>query len=260
MPTRLKKFLESDLDGMILAYAGIHRLGLKSEISHLISADIMVPAVGQGAVALETRVEDKEVLAMTATLNHYETSRCVAAERAFLKRLEGGCQVPIGALATIDGDSIRLDGMVSSLDGAVMFRDQTTGTMPDAEALGSGLAEALIERGAEDLLAEAVLVELEGDEPAGRAVAHRERLTVDNTANAATDNRHLERKDRRDVDDGVPRHGRPITVELERDSVVAVLDTEPLASAEGSGTSRLPGNEGGGHGLLPSLIILADDG
>ncbi|CAN5392279.1 hydroxymethylbilane synthase [soil metagenome] len=157
VPTRLNKYLESELDGMILAYAGLQRLNLRGEFSHLISTEMMLPAVGQGAVAVEVRNDDKVVLEMASKLNHSETSLCVAAERAFLKRLEGGCQVPIGALATIDGDSIKLDGMVSSLDGSVMYRDTKTGGIADSQRLGIGLAESLIGRGAEQLLAEARL-------------------------------------------------------------------------------------------------------
>jgi hydroxymethylbilane synthase len=155
VPTRLNKYLDSQLDGMILAYAGIHRLNLASDICHLIPTDKMLTAVGQGAIAVETRTDDEEILGLASALDHRMTRLCVTAERAFLRRLQGGCQVPIGALASVKNDSISLDGMVSSLDGSVMFRESLTGRTGDAERTGLNLAELLIEMGAEELLAQA---------------------------------------------------------------------------------------------------------
>ncbi|MEO7539760.1 MAG: hydroxymethylbilane synthase [Pyrinomonadaceae bacterium] len=152
VPTRLRKFDESDLDGMILAYAGMYRLGFRERISQLIPFDIMLPAVGQGAVAIEVRGSDSEVLEIIARLNDVPTRICITAERAFLRRLEGGCQVPIGAHATLDGDAITLEGMVGSLDGTVVFRALDTGLAVDAEVIGIGLAESLIDQGAADVL------------------------------------------------------------------------------------------------------------
>lgn len=152
VPTRLRKFDESDLDGMVLAYAGIHRLGLGERISQIIPFDTMLPAVGQGAVAIEVRADDGEVLELAAKLNDESTHRCIVAERAFLRRLEGGCQVPIGAHATIDGGQVKLEGMVGSLDGSVVFRESLNGAVSDAENIGIKLAESLIGKGAVELL------------------------------------------------------------------------------------------------------------
>jgi hydroxymethylbilane synthase len=155
VPTRLDKYLQSDMEGMILAYAGIHRLGLDSEICHLIPIQTMLPAVGQGAVAVEIRVGDEPIREMMAALDHLPTRRCVTAERAFLRRLEGGCQVPIGAICEIRSESIRLEGMVGDLDGSVIFRETLSGSAEDGERVGTVLAETLIGLGAERLLDEA---------------------------------------------------------------------------------------------------------
>src|SRR5437868_10130266 len=103
----------------------------------------MLPAVGQGAVALEVRSSDDAVQAMVAKLDHAPTGVCVTAERAFLRRLEGGCQVPIGAYAIIDGENLRLEGMVGSLDGRVVYRESLEGTPLEADELGIRLAELL---------------------------------------------------------------------------------------------------------------------
>ncbi|CAN5530835.1 hydroxymethylbilane synthase [soil metagenome] len=154
VPTRLMKFDESDLDGMILAYAGVHRLGLGEGVSHLIPFDVMLPAVGQGVVAIEIRDGDETVRAVVATLDHKSTRQCVTAERAFLRQLEGGCQVPIGAHATITENDLRLEGMVGGLDGAVVFRERLSGDAENAEAIGVELAEILIGKGAAILLEE----------------------------------------------------------------------------------------------------------
>jgi len=152
VPTRLKKFDESNLDGVILAYAGLKRLGFESRISEVIPFNIMVPAVGQGAIAVEVREKDKQTIEILEKLEHRQTRVCVTAERAFLRTLEGGCQVPIGAHAFLEGGQIVLEGVVGSLDGTMVFRKKTTGR--DAESLGTDLAEALIEKGAGRLLEE----------------------------------------------------------------------------------------------------------
>lgn len=152
VPTRLRKFNESDLDGMVLAYAGVYRLGLGERISELVPFEIMLPAVGQGAVAIEIRSDDERTAKAVAILNHEPTRICITAERAFLRRLEGGCQVPIGAHATLDGDSVVLEGLVGSLDGTVIFRERISGKLADADSLGIKLAESLIALGARELL------------------------------------------------------------------------------------------------------------
>jgi len=146
--TRLKKFDESELSGMILAYAGLHRLGFGERVNQLIPFEVMLPAVGQGAVAIEIRERDKKTANIIGGLNDHTTNLCVTAERAFLRKLEGGCQVPIGAMATLDGDSLKLEGMVGSLDGSVAFRESIMGRAIDPGLLGIQLADKLIERGA----------------------------------------------------------------------------------------------------------------
>jgi hydroxymethylbilane synthase len=152
LPTRFRKFDESELDGMILAYAGIYRLSFEERISQIIPFKIMLPAVGQGAVAVEVRKDDPRIAEVVVKLNHAETYTCITAERAFLRRLEGGCQVPIGAHATLEGQNVMLEGMVGTLDGTVVFREAMSGLAENAEALGTELANSLIEMGARELL------------------------------------------------------------------------------------------------------------
>jgi hydroxymethylbilane synthase len=152
VPTRIKKFEESDLDAMILAFAGVHRLNLDAHISQIIPFEIMLPAVGQGAMAVEIRSEDVELKEFLQVLNDKETETCVKAERAFLRTLEGGCQVPIGANAIIENEEIHLEGMVGNLNGSVNWREKIVGASGDAENLGERLAQMLIEKGANDLL------------------------------------------------------------------------------------------------------------
>ncbi len=154
VPTRLKKFEDSDLDGLILAYAGLCRLGLEEKISQLIPFKIMLPAVGQGAVAVEVRADDEQALGLTNALDDNRTRICITAERSFLRRLEGGCQVPIGAIATLLGDQVYLDGMVGSLDGSVIYREKIDGHTADPETIGIRLAGMLIDKGADKLLAD----------------------------------------------------------------------------------------------------------
>ena len=154
VPTRLKKFAESDLDAMILAYAGVHRLQLDAGVSNVIPFDVMLPAVGQGAVAIEVRGDDADVLAITSKLNDHATRTCVTAERSFLRRLEGGCQVPIGAHATLGNEMVVLEGLVGSLDGKVIYRETIKGKPEEADQIGIRLAEILIEKGADRLLEE----------------------------------------------------------------------------------------------------------
>lgn len=155
VPTRLRKFDESGLDGIILAFAGLNRLGYANRITQMIPAGIMLPAVGQGAVAIEIRDGNDEVNEIVAAIDHASTRFCVRAERTFLMQLEGGCQVPIGGLATLDADTVTLTGFVGSLDGAVSFRESVQGGKDAPEDIGVRLAEMLIERGARELLGRA---------------------------------------------------------------------------------------------------------
>lgn len=152
VPSRIRKFEESDLDAMILAFAGIHRLRLDDHIAEIIPFDIMLPAVGQGAMAVEIREQDTELKEILKVLDDEETHLCVTAERAFLRTLEGGCQVPIGANAMIEKGVIRLEGMVGNLDGSINMREKISGEKRDAAMLGERLARTLIEKGANEIL------------------------------------------------------------------------------------------------------------
>lgn len=152
VPTRLKKFEESDLDAMILAFAGVHRLNLDEHIAEIIPFEIMLPAVGQGAMAVEIRTEDVELKEFLQVFDDAETHACVAAERAFLCLLEGGCQVPIGANATLEKNEIYLEGFVGSLDGKTNLREKISGAKENAKKLGEQLAQNLIAKGANEIL------------------------------------------------------------------------------------------------------------
>jgi len=155
VPTRIERFLGSDLDGMILAYAGVHRLGLDEYITQIIPTDILLPAVGQGVMAVEIREDDAEIAEMLEKLNDADTNVCITAERAFLRRLEGGCQVPIGANAFLENGEIVLRGFVGSLDGKQVIRDSISGARTDAKNLGISLAEKCLEAGALEILGRA---------------------------------------------------------------------------------------------------------
>ena len=152
VPTRIAKFEESDLDAMILAFAGVHRLNLDAHISQIIPFEIMLPAVGQGAMAVEIREKDAELKEILQIINDEETFQCATAERAFLRSLEGGCQVPIGANAIIQNGEIHLQGLVGSLNGAVILREKISGAKTNPKNLGEKLAQILNERGANEIL------------------------------------------------------------------------------------------------------------
>ncbi|HEU4836575.1 MAG TPA: hydroxymethylbilane synthase [Pyrinomonadaceae bacterium] len=148
--TRIRKLDEGQYDAVILASAGLVRLGLQERISARIPINEMLPAVGQGAIAIETRSDNEFVVKSVSGLDHRETRLACLAERAFLRSLGGGCQFPIAAHAILDGDVLQLDGLVAKPDGSEILRDSLSGT--DPEALGSQLAERLISRGAGALL------------------------------------------------------------------------------------------------------------
>lgn len=152
--TRRKKLEESDWDGMLLARAGVIRLGWEELITEILAVDIMLPAVGQGALAVEIREDDRELASLIQPLEDLATRRAVEAERALLRTLEGGCQVPIGAYARQDGDVLRMDAVVGSLDGQRMIRDRIEGDPADAHQLGEKLADMLRKQGADSILAE----------------------------------------------------------------------------------------------------------
>lgn len=152
VPTRIEKFLESDADALILAFAGVHRLGLDAFIKQVIPLDVMIPAVGQGALGIEIRKSDAEIQAMLEKINDEPTAICTAAERSFLRKLEGGCQVPIAGHARLDGDRVYLQGFAGSADGKIVIKDSISGDKRKAVNLGKELAERLIEKGADALL------------------------------------------------------------------------------------------------------------
>ncbi|MEW6726331.1 hydroxymethylbilane synthase [Desulforudis sp. 1088] len=150
--TRLRKLDEDRLDALILAWAGLHRLGLDGRITERIPFAVCLPAVGQGALGIEIREKDEEVLRMVSAINDPETSAAVRAERALLRRLEGGCQVPIGALGKVEGGELMLEAMVAGLDGKPLYRASVAGLPDEAAPIGELLAERLLDMGARDIL------------------------------------------------------------------------------------------------------------
>ncbi len=152
--SRIKKFLESDWDAIILARAGVERLNLKKYISSYIDKEDILPAVGQGALGIEIHEENKIVDEILQSVHHEETYKSVLAERAFLRKLEGGCQVPIGAFAAVKPNGIYLDGLVGSVDGSLTFRKKIRGSSKEPEKVGISLAKDLIKAGAKEILDE----------------------------------------------------------------------------------------------------------
>lgn len=150
--TRLSKLDDGLYDAIILASAGLKRLGLAERIRHTLDAQTSLPAVGQGALGLECRGDDARVLELIRPLLHPETDACVRAERAFNTYLEGGCQVPIAGYATLNDQQIQLEGRVGSVDGQTLLVAKVEGPVEQAETLGVSLAKALIDQGAADLL------------------------------------------------------------------------------------------------------------
>jgi hydroxymethylbilane synthase len=150
--TRLSKLDAGLYDAIILASAGLKRLGLSDRIRHTLPASVSLPAVGQGALGLECREKDQQVLDLIQPLLHIETSACVRAERAFNAYLEGGCQVPIAGYATLHADELHIEGRVGSVDGATLLVAELRGPVAQAEQLGETLAQRLLELGAGELL------------------------------------------------------------------------------------------------------------
>lgn len=150
--TRLAKLDAGEFDAIILAGAGLRRLGLQARIAALLLPEQMLPAIGQGALGIELRKSDTELLARLQPLHHAETAVAVAAERSYLARLEGGCQVPIGAYATLNQGQLSLGGLIASVDGATVLRETQTAPAQEAERLGRELAEELLGRGGKTIL------------------------------------------------------------------------------------------------------------
>ncbi|MCU7921925.1 MAG: hydroxymethylbilane synthase [Candidatus Thiodiazotropha sp. (ex Dulcina madagascariensis)] len=150
--TRLRKLDEGEYDAIILAAAGLKRLGFEARITALIGPEQSLPAIGQGAVGIECRVEDPRVNELIVPLHHHETACCVHAERAMNHRLNGGCQVPIAGFAMLESGNLWLRGLVGEPDGSKIIRGEVEGTPEEAAAMGKGLAERLLEWGADNIL------------------------------------------------------------------------------------------------------------
>jgi hydroxymethylbilane synthase len=152
LETRLRKLSEEGLDAIVLAAAGVKRLGMTDRITEYLTPERMLPAVGQGALCVETRVDDPAVTPLVAALDHAETRWAILAERAFLVRLEGGCQVPIAGYATLSGNRLSLTGMVADPQGETMIKDTLAGPVDQAQTIGLDLAEQLLAKGARAIL------------------------------------------------------------------------------------------------------------
>lgn len=153
--TRIRKLREGqELDGIVMAAAGLKRLGLEAEIDQFLEADFLLPAIGQGALGIEVRLKDTRIQQLVAGLNDPDTARQVQAERAFLKTMQGGCQVPVAAFASLQGGELILHGLVASLDGRRVVRDRVHGDPGQAVALGVRLGEKLLAAGGREILQE----------------------------------------------------------------------------------------------------------
>ncbi len=150
--TRLSKLDAGQYDAIILASAGLKRLNLHDRIRHTLTAEVSLPAVGQGALGLECRSQDQQVLDLIMPLMHQDSNACVRAERAFNAYLEGGCQVPIAGFATLNDQELQVEGRVGSVDGVTLLRAKVQGVPEQAEALGVELAKKLLDQGAGELL------------------------------------------------------------------------------------------------------------
>jgi hydroxymethylbilane synthase len=150
--TRLKKLDEGQFDAILLAAAGLKRLGLGARIKSLLSVEDSIPAAGQGALGIEIRRDQTDVAAMLVALNHPETAACVRAERQVSRVLGGSCQVPLGAHATLQGNTLYIAGFVANPDGSQFIHDVATGDMRDPEAVGQILADKLLAQGARAIL------------------------------------------------------------------------------------------------------------
>ncbi|MBR1728664.1 MAG: hydroxymethylbilane synthase [Selenomonadaceae bacterium] len=150
--TRLKKLDDKNFDAIILAAAGLKRLGYEDRIKEIISPSIILPAVGQGALAIETLADRSDIIDLLKILDDFETRVAVSAERSFLKVVDGGCQVPIGVYAEISDKKVTIKAIISSLDGKNIFRDKISGSIVDAEILGESLANNLLNSGGREIL------------------------------------------------------------------------------------------------------------
>lgn len=152
--TRMRKLTDENLDAVILAAAGLKRLGFADQVTEYLPVELSLPAIGQGALGIECRLDDETIKETIAFFNHPDTAHAVRAERALLWRCEGGCQVPIAAHGQVAGDTLTLTGFVASVDGSRSVKDSITGSVADCEKLGIALAEKLLADGAHEILAE----------------------------------------------------------------------------------------------------------
>ena len=152
LDTRLRKLDEGEYGGIVLAFAGLYRMGWTDRISSRIPTEICLPAVGQGALAIEARDGDSEVIGLLKALDHQESRTAVAAERSLLQALGGGCQVPIGALGVIEQGILKLTGVIADVDGSTLVRGEVSGKPEEAESLGQELAGILLAGGGEEIL------------------------------------------------------------------------------------------------------------
>jgi hydroxymethylbilane synthase len=150
--TRIKKIETENINGVILAAAGMKRNGLTEKITQFLPVETMLPAVGQGALGLQIRKNDDELAKACAVLNDAATSVEVAAERAFLRTLGGGCRLPIAALGKLDGQMLTLEGMLAAPNGTTVIREKISGTIKDAEEMGKKLAEIVLDKGGRRLM------------------------------------------------------------------------------------------------------------
>jgi hydroxymethylbilane synthase len=164
LDTRLKKLKSENFDALVLAAAGVKRLNLEHKITEYLDATIMLPAIGQGALCVEIRKDDATVGPMVAAMEHAPTRAIVSGERAFLKRLEGGCQVPIAGHGIIKKDTFTLTGLVADVDGAEIIKGEKSGPVESAETVGIDLAEELLDRGALNILEKLKTMATENDE------------------------------------------------------------------------------------------------
>jgi hydroxymethylbilane synthase len=152
--TRIRKLDEENLDAVILAAAGLKRLGLTDRVAEYLDVEFSIPAIGQGALGIECRLDDQDITETIAFFDHPPTSHAVRAERALLRRCQGGCQVPIAAHATVRGSELRLVGFIAAVDGRESVRGETSGPLERCEILGEELAEHLLSRGGRAILEE----------------------------------------------------------------------------------------------------------
>lgn len=150
--TRLRKLDNKEFDAIILASAGLHRLNLKDRVTCYLNPEIMIPAIGQGSLAIEFRSNDQSIRKILLKIHDKETEICVKAERALLKRLEGGCQVPIGGYARIFGDDLKMTGIVGDENGEKIIKHEMIGKISNPESLGISIAEEILKSGGEEIL------------------------------------------------------------------------------------------------------------